>query len=218
MKPKILSHLVVLFCLSAFGVRSSNPGLACTAITCTTSNGISVMSNQNTDTAYVASVDSMSIHLSTGQSCSIYVDSITCNGVKINFSTVQIGFNSQSITLKVLGKPGNYKISAKVSSVYFHTLMFTLVSDPVGFPKRTANTKDLVVFPNPTQQGITVLPGGDGLKSIRIVSSLGKELENIQIKEDKPLELPLRDYPQGFYFIYATTLSDKVVVKKITVL
>ena len=134
---------------------------------------------------------------------------------------------SQSASLPEL--PGHYKVTCNFWTGYFCLWEFDLLPKPQT-PDTAASTTqttsvlsipisnpEFLFYPNPATNEITLVNETDKINSVSFYNSSGKFLDKYHITKSKAT-IPLNNYPPGIYFIHVATLSDKIIIKKITVL
>ena len=73
----------------------------------------------------------------------------------------------------------------------------------------------LVAFPNPATDNISVALKTGMLRSIRIFNNQGKQAEYIQFDEELKLHtISIRNWPEGLYVIQAEDLNGKMYTGK----
>ena len=203
---------VLFFCFLSYNFFAG-----CGGISCKSSNGITLSgwypwpTGSDITTAYITSVDSVTLYLRGIGGCGIHLLQITVDGVQINRTIVPY----TDMTVKVLGIPGKYMIHA-IHGTSSIGVSFTFLL-AVGIPKTSSSNEQLSIFPNPATNELNILSKNDAVKHIKIYNSNGQELENKKV-EGGEIQIPLNNYPAGIYFIHVATISDKIIIKKISVL
>lgn len=219
---KITSFLVVLFIYN-------NLNAGCTAPSLFTNNSIGYYNGSTLPHQAVSVTESafFSIYLQASN-CSA---TLTKTRVFYNNILVDSFMNSvRTLSLTIPQKPGRYSISSIVyctqTGIYNRNYIwsFDLYQKPIEIVNTIATgvhqipklNPDLLLYPNPATNNITLLNETEEIKKATIYNSSGQMVQSIDALSTK-IEIPLENYPSGIYFINVATLSDKILIKKFIV-
>ncbi len=91
-----------------------------------------------------------------------------------------------------------------------------LLSDIILSSENMEGGADISVFPNPIARGNTLTINGDGIQSMRIISTTGQVIQQKQVLSNSMLSIPIEiNYP-GMYLLQIQTTSG-TITKKIIV-
>jgi len=220
MRTQILTILLVICFSNKF--RAYNLAVstydACGAVTLTASTGIKTNEMPYTgniiDSSYISSVDTMTLSLSASSCMYINVYSITVNGEPKPYVINYYSIGPRVI--KMLSYPGHYVLNTSAGSKPA-TLWFDLILNPVGLIQENMESSGITLFPNPTDNEISINSLNEELESVTICAVTGKNLKTLPLCGRNSV-LSIESLQPGLYYLYVATKSKRITIRKLTIL
>ncbi|MBA3683214.1 MAG: T9SS type A sorting domain-containing protein [Bacteroidetes bacterium] len=213
-------------CFLILSLMANKINAGCNEPGCGTSNGIKF---------YGISHGSASVRQNEKDSFDVFTISSTCTmynatGVRVYYNNILVDSFKKRFTL--LQKPGHYKVTAKFNFSTIPCLWeFDILPKPTEIINIATGIKlstiteinnetidpEILLFPNPATNNITVLNEYEEIKKVLIYNLSGELINSLQLNETK-INIPLENFPSGIYFMHVATLSEKIIVKRFVVL
>ncbi|HOZ86701.1 MAG TPA: T9SS type A sorting domain-containing protein [Bacteroidia bacterium] len=176
---------------------------------------------------------SYTVNVLPGDSFLLKVSGCNCHA---GLST-RISLNGQNIPpacsycyLKLPCTPGVCKISATGGSGYFSNWTILFIAKQVIVESATTNpgpvaevpkikilNPDLLFYPNPAREELNIINETDEISSVTLYDQSGQLFLKYEINGARA-RIPLDSYPPGIYVIKVATITNKIIIRRISVL
>ena len=179
--------------------------------------------------------NSKTISVNPGDSFMVRVVGSNCFFTTVKSAT--IFFNGQTFQtfssnfeIKLPCSFGTYKFSAENTYPRYNSwsINFIAKTKPVDISAIVSQTLtalpsvellnlDFLFYPNPAHHEITLLNETGNIRSVTLYNSYGQLISTFNISGEVT-KIPLKNCPAGIYYLHVATLTDKIMIRKISVL